>query len=101
MDLSAEEIDELNRRLDAEWDVDRVLHLTFGSGILAGLFLGWFHNPRWRWLSLVVGNFALWTAIMGWSPAKALLQRLGVRTRAQVESERYYLLFGHVPPGMR
>ena len=98
MDLSRDEIRELNLRLDAEWDLDRWLHLLFGGGTMVSFFVGLFGHRRLRWLSVLMADLALWTAITGWSPLKALLQRVGVRTRAQIERERYVLLFGEEPP---
>lgn len=99
MDLTQDEIGELNRRLDAEWDVDRVLHLIFGGGVLLALLLSRFHHPRWWWLTLMLAKFAFWTAVVKWSQLKGLLQRVGVRTRAEIERERYGVLFGAEPPG--
>jgi len=97
MDLTPEEIRELNDRLDREWDVDRRLRLLVGGGVLVGLLLGrW--NPRWRVLSVVMAGMALADALTGRSGLRALLRRVGARTRQEVERERYTTLFGQEPP---
>ncbi|MHB1005303.1 MAG: hypothetical protein ACYC3S_06610 [Chloroflexota bacterium] len=97
MDLSAEETRELNERLDREWDVDRRLHLVYGGGVLVGLILGR-RNRRALMLSAAMGGCAVLAALLDWSPLKAVMQRLGVRTRKQIERERYVTIFGKEPP---
>ncbi len=98
MDLTPEEIRYLNERLDREWDVDRRLQLLVSGGVVLGLLLGRLHDRRWRGLSLLVAGWGLCDALSGWSPPRWLMRRLGVRTRADIERERYVTLFGQEPP---
>lgn len=98
MDLTAQEIREINERLDREWDIDRLLLLLCGGGVLLGTLLGRYHSPRWHGLTLVAGAWALLDALSGWSPPRWLLHRVGVRRRVDIERERYVSLFGQEPP---
>ncbi len=98
MDLTQEEIRYLNERLDREWDVDRQLQLLDSGGALLGLLLGRLHDRRWLGLSLLVAGWGFCDALTGWSPPRWLLRRLGVRTRADIERERYVTLYGKEPP---
>lgn len=78
-------IDELER----EWDIERYLETTAASFTLAGVALGAAKDARWLVLPGVVAAFLLQHAIQGWCPPAAVFRRLGVRTRQEIERERY------------
>ncbi len=79
-------------RLDREWDIDRALMLNFvlvgGAALTAGLV----KDRRWLYLFGAQMGFLLLHALNGWCPPVSLFRRLGVRTRAEIEAERYALL---------
>lgn len=91
--LSADH-DAITRRIDElerEWDIERVLEANASSLILAGTLLGTTVCRKWLALPAVVSGFLLHHALRGWCPPIPLLRRLGVRTRMEIERERYAL----------
>jgi hypothetical protein len=86
-----DEIDERLARLDREWDVERVLEANAASLVIAGTALGAALDRRWLLLPAVVGTFLLQHALQGWCPPVPLFRALGIRTRKEIEEERYAL----------
>lgn len=86
-----ERIDERLAELDAEWDIERTLEANAASLALAGLALGTFVNRKFYVLPAVVTGFLLQHALQGWCPPVPLFRRLGVRTQAEIDEERYAL----------
>ena len=84
------EIDERLDELDREWDIERLLQAGAGSLSLLGLTFGSIHR-RWYLLPALVGAFLLQHAIQGWCPPASALRRLGVRTTAEINHERFAL----------
>ena len=79
--------------LDREWDIERTLQTNAASLALLGLALGTAANRRWLALSGGVLGFLLMHGIQGWCPPLPLLRRLGVRTRGEIDRERFALKF--------
>ncbi|HEY4541261.1 MAG TPA: hypothetical protein VIG66_02680 [Noviherbaspirillum sp.] len=79
------------RELDAEWDVERVLEANAATLALTGLVLGVTVNRKWLALPGIVLPFLLQHALHGWSPPLPVLRRLGVRTRGEIDREKYEL----------
>jgi hypothetical protein len=77
--------------LDQEWDIERALEANASSLALIGLGLGAFVDRRFFALPILVAGFLLQHALQGWCPPVPLLRRLGVRTAAEIEQERYAL----------
>lgn len=77
--------------LDAEWDIERVLEANASSLALVGLGLGTWVDRRFYLLPAVIAGFLLQHALQGWCPPLPVLRRLGVRTQAEIEQERYAL----------
>jgi hypothetical protein len=77
--------------LDAEWDIERTLEANASSLALIGLGLGTWVDRRFYLLPAVVAGFLLQHALQGWCPPLPVLRRLGVRTRGEIEQERYAL----------
>lgn len=80
------------RELDREWDVERVLEANASTLSLAGFVLALARRDR-RWLLLPFGvsAFLLQHALQGWCPPIPVLRRLGIRTAAEIDTERYAL----------
>jgi hypothetical protein len=78
--------------LDHEWDIERVIGLTGASLSLTGLLLSITGSSKWVIVPLIAMSFLLEHAIQGWCPPVAVLRRLGVRTRREIDSEKYALL---------
>ena len=79
-------------KLEREWDIDRAVLIAFAGAGTAALVLGLRKNWRWRFpLMGQIGGLLLHSTL-GWSPQAAILRRLGLRTRQEIESERNALL---------
>lgn len=84
-------ISERLAELDREWDIERTLETNAASVSLLGLILGVTSSRKWFVLPALVGGFLLQHAIQGWCPPLPVLRKLGVRTRLEIEQERYAL----------
>lgn len=78
--------------LDKEWDVERVLEVNASTLALTGLALGLTVNRKWFVLPTAVLGFLLQHGIQGWCPPLPVLRRFGVRTRGEIDREKYELL---------
>ncbi|HME59938.1 MAG TPA: hypothetical protein VKH62_01680 [Candidatus Binatia bacterium] len=86
--------EEIVRRIEAleqEWDIERVLELLASSFSLTGIALGAVKNKIWFLLPATVLSFLFIHAVQGWCPPVPVLRRLGIRTREEIERERYAL----------
>jgi hypothetical protein len=79
------------RKLDEEWDMERLLETMASSFSLTGIVLALTIDRRWLLVPTVVLSFLLLHAVQGWCPPVPLLRRLGVRTREEIDRERYAL----------
>lgn len=86
-----ETIGERLAELDQEWDIERMLEANAASLGLLGTVLGVTSSRKWFVLPLIVGGFLLQHAIQGWCPPVPVLRKMGVRTRLEIEQERYAL----------
>jgi len=78
-------------KLDEEWDVERVLEVNASTLALTGLVLGVKVNQKWLYLTGVVLTFLLQHGLQGWCPPLPVLRRLGIRTRREIDREKYAL----------
>ena len=85
------QIPERIKQLDKEWDIERVLETNMSILALAGLALAIFVNPYWLILPGIVLLFFLQHALQGWCPPIPLFRALGVRTRPEIDREKYAL----------
>ena len=91
---AAEGISGINRRLaelDREWDIERVLQANASTLSLVGSTLAATHSKKWAVLPGVVFSFFLQHAVQGWCPPIPVFRSLGIRTRQEIERERYAL----------
>ena len=79
------------RALEREWDIERVLEMNAAAIGLVGLALGLARDRRWLVLPAMVLGFLAQHASQGRCPPVGALRRLGVRTRREIERERYAL----------
>jgi hypothetical protein len=86
---SPEVIDRRIQELDREWDVERVLEVNAATVALTGLLLGVTVNRKWLVLPGVVLSFLLQHGLQGWCPPLPILRRSGVRTRGEIDREKY------------
>jgi hypothetical protein len=88
---SPEVIDRRIQELDREWDVERALEVNAATVALTGLLLGVTVNRKWLVLPGVVLSFLLQHGLQGWCPPLPILRRSGVRTRGEIDREKYEL----------
>ena len=86
--------DEIGARLaelDREWDIERTLEANAAGIAFAGVMLGAFADRRFLALPAAVTAFLMQHAVQGWCPPVPVFRRMGVRTAAEIESERHAL----------
>lgn len=88
---SEKDIAQRLHELRNEWDVEKSLEVNASSLALTGLLLGTFVNKRWYILPGVVATFLLQHGLQGWCPPLPLFRKLGIRTRQEIDEERYAL----------
>ena len=76
--------------LEQEWDIERWLETNASTLALGGLLLSMV-NRKWLLLTGAVLALLLQHAINGWCPPVPVLRRLGIRTRSEIEREKYAL----------
>jgi len=86
-DLISRRIDELDR----EWDIERLLEANASSIAFGGLLLGIVGSKKWLVLPTVVLPFLFLHATQGWCPPVPVLRRRGIRTRSEIDAEKYAL----------
>lgn len=86
-----ETIDKRIQELDEEKDLERVLEANAASLSLLGLALGVAFGRKWLLLPMVVGAFLLNHAVRGWCPPVPAFRRMGVRTREEIDREKFAL----------
>jgi hypothetical protein len=88
---SAQAITERIEELEREWDIERTLELNASTLAFVGLGLGMTVNKRWLIVPSVVLPFLFQHAVQGWCPPLPIPRRLGVRTREEIDCEKYAL----------
>ena len=86
--------DVISRRihqLEREWDIERWLETNASSLALTGLILGITRSRKYLLLTGTVLSFLLMHAVQGWCPPVPLLRKMGVRTRSEIDREKFAL----------
>lgn len=86
-----EQISARLEQLDREWDIERALQANAAAITILSMALGLFKRRGFFLVPGVVGGFLLQHAIKGWCPPLPVFRRLGFRTAAEIEAERYAL----------
>lgn len=93
-DHAAADREAVNRHIDSlerEWDVERYLQSNAGIVSLTGIALGAAVDRRFLLLPAVVFGFFLQHAVQGWCPPLPVFRRMGIRTRREINREKYAL----------
>lgn len=85
------EITQRIRELENEWDIERVLETNASTLAMLGLALGVTVNRKWLLLTGGVLGFLFLHGTQGWCPPLPLLRRMGVRTRREIDREKFAL----------
>jgi hypothetical protein len=88
--------------LEDEWDVERWLEMNASALAFTGVVLGIFVNKKFFAIPCIVLPFLFQHAVQGWCPPIPIFRRRGVRTRREIDAEKYALKalrgdFSHVP----
>lgn len=86
-----DQIDARLEELDAEWDIERAIEANAATLALTGVALGVTMDRRWLVLPALVTGFLLQHALQGWCPPVPILRRMGFRTMAEIDRERFAL----------
>lgn len=89
--MSEDKITQRIHDLEREWDMERLLETNASALAFTGLVLGVIRNSKWLFLPGIVLPFLLQHAVQGWCPPVPLFRRLGVRTREEIEREKFAL----------
>ncbi len=85
---------ELDRRIaevERERDMEEVLETNASILALSGAILGTTVNKNFFLITGTVLGFLTQHAITGWCPPVPIFRRIGVRTRAEIDQEKYAL----------
>ncbi len=85
------EIGKRIKELDMEWDIERYLEANAAIFSFIGAVLGFKRSKNWFILPILVAIFLLQHATQGWCPPMAIFRRMGIRTRQEIEVEKYAL----------
>lgn len=86
-DAIASRLEELRR----EWDIEKTLEVNASALALTGVLLGALVNKRWLIMSGIVTGFLLQHGLQGWCPPLPLFRAMGIRTRQEIDEEKYAL----------
>jgi hypothetical protein len=88
---SPEVISERIEILEQEWDIERMLEANAAVLAFTGVLLAALHSRRWLALPGLVLPFLLQHALQGWCPPLLVLRRIGIRTRREIDVEKFAL----------
>ena len=86
-----EVISERIAQLDREWDIERWLEINVASFALGSMVLGVGKNRLFLLVTGTVLGFLLLHSTQGWCPPVLLLRKMGVRTRSEIDREKFAL----------
>ena len=80
------------KELDEEWDLDRMMTANLAGLALGGVVFSFLGGGR-KWLLVSGGALAylLMHGLQGWCPPANAMRRCGVRSRIEIDAERYAL----------
>jgi hypothetical protein len=76
-------------KLEREWDISRALAVGASAASALGLLLGQRAGGGWRVLSAVASGLLLQHGVFGFGPMSGLLRLMGVRTRREIDLEKF------------
>jgi hypothetical protein len=85
------EISKRIEELDMEWDIGRFIEFRAATVSLIGMIFGLKGSKKWFILPVIASTFLLQYAIQGWCPPVSILRRFGIRTRQEIDVEKYAL----------
>lgn len=89
--LGPEAVEDRLRELDAEWGIERALTAGLAGVSAFGLVMGLFGSRTLRLLTWTATPLLLAYSLGKWAPSADLTARRGLRSRKEIEEERYAL----------
>jgi hypothetical protein len=89
--LGAAAISRHIEELEEEWDIERWLEANASALAFTGTVLGLLVNKKFFAIPCLVLPFLFQHAVQGWCPPIPLFRRKGVRTRKEIDAEKYAL----------
>ena len=86
--------DAISRRieeLDREWDMERCVATNTAVVGFAGVLLSFFGGRKWLILTGCALAYLMMHGVEGWSSCAVGLRRFGIRTRSEIDAEKYAL----------
>lgn len=77
--------------LDKKWDIERLLEVNMSTLAITGITLAYFVHINWLILPAVVLLFFVQHAVQGWCPPLPIFRHFKVRTRPEIDREKYAL----------
>jgi len=77
--------------LEEEWDIERWLEMNASALAFTGTVLGIFVNKKFFAIPCIVLPFLFQHAVQGWCPPIPIFRRRGVRTRREIDAEKFAL----------
>ena len=77
--------------LDREWDIERYLQMNASLLAFSGVVLGATVSRKFIALPAAVLSFFLQHSVQGWCPPLPVFRRMGIRTRQEINREKYAL----------
>jgi hypothetical protein len=88
---SHESISNRIKKLNQEWDTERVLEVNAASLVIISTILGLTSRRCWFILTGAVGAFLMQHAISGWCPPLPIVRKLGIRTSEEISNDKVVL----------
>jgi hypothetical protein len=88
---SPEEISKRITQLEKEWDIERALDLSMSAMAISGIVSSLIISPYSIVLPIILLLFFIQHAFQGWCPPLPLLRKFKVRTRSEIDQEKYAL----------
>ncbi|HXT12773.1 MAG TPA: hypothetical protein VN873_14520 [Candidatus Angelobacter sp.] len=79
------------QELESEWDIERWLETNASALAFTGTVLGLTVSKKWLVIPLIVTGFLFQHAVQGWCPPVPILRRSGIRTRGEIDEEKFAL----------
>jgi len=79
------------RNLENEWDIDRLLEMNASAIAFSGVAFGLLVNRKFFAIPCFILPFLFLYATKGWCPPIPILRRLGIRTRHEIDDEKFAL----------
>ncbi|HEX8433938.1 hypothetical protein [Archangium sp.] len=78
-------------KLEREWDLNRMVTVAASAVSVLGLVLGARDGKAWRVVSGVAAGLLLQHGLLGFGPLAEVVRVLGVRTRKEIDLEKFAL----------